>query len=1002
MRDLGRSVCLRCEVQLLAAARGRGPRPSTPRSYSTSSSSRPVRTPANGAGTRHEDPELPSDPLEAATRRRAAAVAMFRSILGDIAQPEGLAQRPPPPVKIPVQEPHKEVRSAPTAPLVPPTKPTKPIAPVVESSPPWMPEVPPPASVSNTVQATKSTEPAPIAEREETISESKETIAEPENIETPKVAAIPEAQEVAAMPEAPKVAEIPEAPEVAAMPEAPEVAEIPEAVEESENSEPILETLDTREAVRGSDLDSTGSSIELFGGVAKLKRMMTVDGAYGAAVAFFEETIYPLIKANLNMTRVMKTEIARDFLAYVARVKIENPDDAELPSVTRITELTFELSSLYYVAWGTLVLSLVQHICRQETTPDAFSSLQDYEASMAKRDGLLRDLLGAWNIFVQHNPGFMQEVPRRNAPPTDATKKLHERVPGLKNSTAASRVPYAQLFISLSHAKLQQDSCRYSISWAAYATYRLLTDRMNANRSMREEASTFVRMMKNVLTRAKPPNDRDLAYNFAEYPDLLMYIQDLGAEDGNTTWFVRVNTPEEERRKFRIDIHRRIGPALKRSNLEELKAAWADFWGPKEKPDAERIKAMAEDPTLFDYFIQAFMQMRQTNLTNHVWESMRRVKIQPTVKTWSALMEGCSRARKKEALKKVWDNLVISGLKLDAHIWTSRVGGLFKAGDPEGGIRALVDMEKTWAARDQNPLIAVQPCIEPVNAAIAGLFRLNRPKDIMTVLSWAAKQGINPDIYTFNILLRPLVLHGDIPGVRRLLTQMQDAGVEADATTFTVLFEGTMQNYADRPQPEQLAHVKRFITEMEASGIGANMMTYAKIIKLLVDQGEAGKDTLKAVYGHMLQSGMEMTPHIYTLLVEHYFSQDPPNSKAVTELIKNRRLHSSGNVDRVFWERVISGYCQTGEIKRAQEVFAKEFERKKEVGMTFGMLYDYLEGLCRAGEREQARKLVGRAMEMREDLAGGAEAGGGAEGAAGTRFFRHRFWRLAEREGVLN
>ncbi|KAK4662026.1 uncharacterized protein QC763_709910 [Podospora pseudopauciseta] len=980
MRDLGRNVCLRCEVQLLAAVRGRGPRPSTPRSYSSNSSPRPrpARTATNSTRQQHEEPELPSDLLEAASRKRAAAVAMFRSILGDIAQPDGPVRPPPTP--------------APPAPSVPSIKPSGSSTRSVKLSPPSVPQAAQPAPVSAPAEAPERIEPAPMPESKETIvgQAVMETTEAPEKIETP---------------------------------EAQETLEVLEAAEEPENPQPISETRNAREETReekeGINISPVGSSLEFFEDVAKLKQMMTVDHDYEAALAFFEEKLQPLMEAKAGIRELMKDEVARDFLSYLTRVKIANPDDPRLPSVSRITEVTFGLSNLYYVAWGKLILTLVQHITRQETTPDAFPTLQDYEAAMANRAILIRDLLQSWDVFIEHNPEFLKEVPRRNAAPTPDTKTLHKTVHGLETSLA---VPYTQLFISLSPEKLQLNTSRYNISWAAYATYRMLTDRINSNYQTRDQASMFTKMMKNVLTRAKPPNDRDLEYNFAEYQDLLRYIRDLGEEDGNHIWYMRVRTPEAERRQHREGIHRRIGTALKRASLREVKAAWVDFWGPDKNPDEERIRVMSEDPTLFDYFIQAFMQLRQTELTNHVWESMHRVNIKPTIRTWSALIEGCSRARSKGALDKMWENLITAGVKLDTHIWTSRVAGLFKSGDAEGGIRALVDMERTWASREKNPLVAVKPSIEPVNAAISGLLKANRQKDVMTVLAWAGKQGINPDIHTFNILLRPLVLKMDIPGIRRLLSQMQDAGIEADAATFTILFEGTMRNYADRPKGEQLAHVRKFITEMEASGIRANMMIYAKIIKLLVDQGEEGKETLKAVYGQILQSGLEPTPHIYTMLAEHFFSQNPPNSKAVADLIKNRRLHGpKANVDRVFWERVISGFCQAGEVEKAKEVFRKEFEGEKEVGMTFGMLCDYLVGLLNSGDREGARRLVRRAREVREDLVvvdgvkdgkGGMRlesvrpgAGMGREEGKlvmTARWWRHRFWHIAERAGVMN
>ena len=81
---------------------------------------------------------------------------------------------------------------------------------------------------------------------------------------------------------------------------------------------------------------------------------------------------------------------------------------------------------------------------------------------------------------------------------------------------------------------------------------------------------------------------------------------------------------------------------------------------------------------------------------------------------------------------------------------------------------------------------AIKPTIVTINAVIAGLLRRQSPEVAQTVLGWAAKFGISPDIYTYNTLLRPLVRDGNSQGMIKLLQQMERQRAEIQHASGTV------------------------------------------------------------------------------------------------------------------------------------------------------------------------------------------------------------------------
>ncbi|KAK4156024.1 hypothetical protein C8A00DRAFT_31074 [Chaetomidium leptoderma] len=733
------------------------------------------------------------------------------------------------------------------------------------------------------------------------------------------------------------------------------------------------------------------ASMELVKDVARIQTMMEREGATLATTyAYFEETVYPQVtKTVTGVPQIVKNQIAGVFLNKLA---LEKPQDFEsnlLPSVTRITEILIELDVLRPSAWAALMIELIQHIYRQNTVPDAYNSIEEFETAMARRDGLLRDLLGAWKVFCEQ-----RALPKSLAANEPASKSCRTNAKTHPQNTLQKA--FGAMFPQYLVPSLLRPT------FAAFATYKLLTDPFSRSRSIKGEAAPFLQMMKGLIFQTRPPRREDFKPILDSFPDLPRFVwpQKQAAEKGRA-FLDSASVLGEESGPLRVNVHRQLGEAIKGRNLGAVRKAWLEFWGDAAAaPDAARVTELTKCPEMFDYFILAYSMMRRPQQAIEVWNSMERIGIKATIKTWNSMLQGCVKANNARGIKTVWDKLITSGAQLDVAIWTARIHGLFVCGEPDAGLRALDEMAKIWAVRQdpQYAAMAVQPSVEPVNAALASLLRLNRDNDATNLLAWASRQGINPDIYTFNTLLRPLVRRGDMDGIDKIFATMRSIDIRADVATFTVLLEGTLNHIGDLPADEQVSLVERILAAMKSSGVDINMQTYAKMLYLLLREGDRAEEPVKAVLAHIWRRGLELTSHIYTMLAEHYFARDPPDSAAVTALIENRRLRDNKGIDRVFWERVMKGYCKAGDVARALDIFDGVFVGGSTI--TFSTLYELLRPLVEAGDGRAAARVVEAARKIgRADDAG--VGSGGGHGGEGRRYWRHRFWHLAYEQGLM-
>ncbi|CAI4217584.1 unnamed protein product [Parascedosporium putredinis] len=414
-------------------------------------------------------------------------------------------------------------------------------------------------------------------------------------------------------------------------------------------------------------------------------------------------------------------------------------------------------------------------------------------------------------------------------------------------------------------------------------------------------------------------------------------------------------------------FHRRLSRAFRVRNLDQIRRIWdelaAQILESRVQPGTEEHKKFA-DPLNFCVFI--WCALGQDDIDT-VLGFMNQNGFDLTLVTNIGLL---------------WDKLVKDGTPLDAVIWSARISALMACGFEKPALRALHEMGQAWdaAVKSGHAGDAVRPEIGPVNAALSGILRSKGVKAAPAVLSWAAKYEVEPDIITYNMLLKAMLKEGLAEETGGLLREMNGRGIAADAATFTIIVEEALSAAVGKTEEEQLAAVQAIFAAIEASRQKPKLATYAKMIHVLLDPpahhpshghqpGSGAGEAVKAVLEHMEHHGVLPSSHIFTIVAEHHFSRG--NAEAVRAMIESWHLEAapaetSGKVDRVFWEVVIRGYARAGLAQEAKEVFFRMGNNVRRVAL--GVLDQLLVALLDEGDVAGARDLVASVKERKAGM----------------------------------
>ena len=425
-----------------------------------------------------------------------------------------------------------------------------------------------------------------------------------------------------------------------------------------------------------------------------------------------------------------------------------------------------------------------------------------------------------------------------------------------------------------------------------------------------------------------------------------------------------------------------IGAVVKRSNPEEAFGYWQSFhnhlkthgYGDQDSTDL-----------IFIRFLRIFWSLRRSNHAIEVWNVMVNMGRTPSQMHWNAMLLGCYPVNDSKSMQEIWANMWRSGLEPDILTWTTYIYGLIKCNKIQDGFAALEQLGRSWK---KEPPAAELPNmssdelshktdvkgdirLHPVNAALSALADREKYDLTQIILRWALSQGLRLETSTFNILLRPLVRVGTQDQIQSHLQLMDTQNCIPDIITYTILLNGLISN-PDSPfqhlsPQDQESTITTILTQMETQNLTLTPQTYTTLLNGLIGKPTSTTQTprtvniplAKLILNHMSARHIPPSPHLYTILLTHYFSLQPPDLPAINALLTS--IHASPSTrhlpDTVFYDRLIEGYASLGEIEKALKILREIPERGKTPG--YVALQVLLRKMAESGEWELCRELVG-------------------------------------------
>ncbi|KAL8381716.1 hypothetical protein RB595_005816 [Gaeumannomyces hyphopodioides] len=723
----------------------------------------------------------------------------------------------------------------------------------------------------------------------------------------------------------------------------------------------------------------------------------------------FRDSIYPRLYDSGVTPELFKTQISH-LLQMVSTAIAQDPSDRELPSLAEYTQMARKLKMLNLKHWVTAVRGVLAFVCSVDPSPNRYDRLESYELALGRRNFALESLVDSWKLFSLPEE-LLAPLPRLGD-----VENVKFAVPTLSNKALSNNEPREVLRLALSEffPHMSPADIAPAIPFLL-ATFIVINDKAICPLNIRAAATPLLAPIASLLARVTArlmhgSHEEAMLQNLTDIPDELAdyltrrwpaVIDQLTGTSRSTfgregdTQFSKMDLSGANRKPVST-INRELQTANHKKDVAAIEAVWYDFWGDKPQPDKETCSFLRANVSIFHQFITMYTAQGFPQRSVQVWNAMTSIGIKPDVRTFTAMMDGFKRARSLRGVQNTWDKLVATGLQLDVRAWTARVDGLTHCGKPEDGLRALEEMAVRWkaieAGRKNNAShMAVKPSIEPVNAALVGLLRLNGIAAARKLLVWAQRHDITPDIATYNTLLRTLIREGP-QGAEAVINMMRQQGLNPDDVTVTIVLEALVPTIFDKEgHEEKIQVVRRILNIIGKISTAKNQHAYSKLLYLILKAGGRNADqVVNHVAAHIFDDPTQKpNAFAYTILAQHYLSRDPPDVHLVRSLIDNHRLFNNPAIDYVFWERVINGYLSVDDVDGALGVLSN---MRTSTSLTLTVLERLLIALVRERRVPEADALVKRVKDERLALAEDSDLKG--------RFLNHSFFEFATECGL--
>ncbi|GAA5843337.1 hypothetical protein JCM9279_002065 [Rhodotorula babjevae] len=291
-------------------------------------------------------------------------------------------------------------------------------------------------------------------------------------------------------------------------------------------------------------------------------------------------------------------------------------------------------------------------------------------------------------------------------------------------------------------------------------------------------------------------------------------------------------------------------------------------------PKAHSLPPATLHQAVVSTFLAGFVQAQAPDRANAIWAWLlsRSPPLTPGLSCWTGLLHGYAARGEVQAVEAAFAELQRTGPAPNVWAWLERVDAHFAARKPDEAmrlarvmmrdkdvVRALGDdgalPEEAWnrlqvgllsngrrleaeALLDEMRAAGVKPSIVTVNGFLKSCTRGSKPDlaAVVRVLKLVTEHGLEPNVFTFTMVLQTLLAGGLKDATARTIAIMEQAKVKPTATTYGAIIHDLVQGNSSSStgggsKREQLDAAVQLLDEMEAKRIPPTEVIYTSLIQ---------------------------------------------------------------------------------------------------------------------------------------------------------------------------
>ncbi|KAL4591910.1 hypothetical protein LXL04_004885 [Taraxacum kok-saghyz] len=296
---------------------------------------------------------------------------------------------------------------------------------------------------------------------------------------------------------------------------------------------------------------------------------------------------------------------------------------------------------------------------------------------------------------------------------------------------------------------------------------------------------------------------------------------------------------------------------------------------------------------VWDMLAFAYSRSNMVNDALSLIDTMKDFNIQPSILTYNSLLYNL---RHSHTMWDAYNDIKEAGIQETKQTTSIIIDGLCK--------QSLLQEAVTLLSKESSPHVA------SFNTVMSSFSKIGFVGIAQSIFCLMLKSGVQPDGYSYNILINGLCIAGSIQDALKLTDDMDKHGVKPDSITYNTLSKGFHVLGKINGAPLNL------IQETISKGMNPNGITYTLLICGNCQEGKV--DESMKLKNEMVSNGYQVNFISYSVLVSSLCKI----GRVYEALCLLKEMEIDGlKPDAVMYSIIIHGLCKKGDIQRANQVY---------------------------------------------------------------------------------